>query len=414
MAMAFTERKTKMINKISKRATKVMCVVLTAAMLMSDFGITSVSATELSEQEAVSELFSSEEQAEEQTAVSESQSEPRRENDGEEAVSSAESEAATTVVSTEMTDESSETEKFEIQETQETQTPETDTEATTEEETMAVGDSSDTDFEYAAKIGARFVGRNIQAEQVTITPDELCIAQGAQATLTIHVTPADFTDNVTWKTSDETIVSVSQNGIVTAKKIGEATVTVTVGTVSATCKVSVQNPVKSIVLNKTSVQIETAKTVQLTVTVLPENAANQQIGWSSSDETIAKVDENGLVTAVAEGSATITATALDGSGISAECTVMVVKTGTEIKTVDVPVYKTVILNTGNGYADKTINAAINGLKDNVLEVLEVKGVNKNAQKVQGDLEITANGGNVKIGIHKCRIRVKQSRIMSRQ
>lgn len=162
---------------------------------------------------------------------------------------------------------------------------------------------------------------------------------------------------------------------------------------------SVQNPVKSIVLNKTSVQIETAKTVQLTVTVLPENAANQQIGWSSSDETIAKVDENGLVTAVAEGSATITATALDGSGISAECTVVVVKTGTEIKTVDVPVYKTVILNTGNGYADKTINAAINGLKDNVLEVLEVKGVNKNAQKVQGDLEITADGGNVKIGIN---------------
>ena len=65
------------------------------------------------------------------------------------------------------------------------------------------------------------------------------------------------------------------------------------------------------------------QTASLTATVNPDNAANKNITWSSSDSSIATVNANGTVTAVANGTADITATAADGSGVSAKCNVTV-------------------------------------------------------------------------------------------
>ena len=62
---------------------------------------------------------------------------------------------------------------------------------------------------------------------------------------------------------------------------------------------------------------------QLSVTVTPDDAANKTVRWSSSDETVATVDDTGKVTGVAMGAATITASATDGSGVSATCAVTV-------------------------------------------------------------------------------------------
>ena len=79
-------------------------------------------------------------------------------------------------------------------------------------------------------------------------------------------------------------------------------------------------------LNKTSTIIELNRTETLTATIIPENATNKNVTWTSSDETVATV-ENGTVTALKVGNTTITATAQDGSGVSANCEVEVVKQG---------------------------------------------------------------------------------------
>ena len=81
--------------------------------------------------------------------------------------------------------------------------------------------------------------------------------------------------------------------------------------------------VTGISLNNSNLSLYTGKTATLTATVTPENATNKAVTWKSSDDTIATVDNNGKVTAVKEGTATITATATDGSGVYATCTVTV-------------------------------------------------------------------------------------------
>ena len=79
----------------------------------------------------------------------------------------------------------------------------------------------------------------------------------------------------------------------------------------------------SVTLDQSELTIEKTYTAQLSATITPDDADNRTVTWTSDNEEIATVDENGLVTAVGEGTATITATANDGSGVSASCVVTV-------------------------------------------------------------------------------------------
>ena len=88
-------------------------------------------------------------------------------------------------------------------------------------------------------------------------------------------------------------------------------------------KIIIENPVTSITLNAEQLTMEYGTKEQLTATVAPDDADNPGLTWTSDNEEVATVDENGLVTAVGEGTATITATANDGSGVAASCVVTV-------------------------------------------------------------------------------------------
>ena len=88
-------------------------------------------------------------------------------------------------------------------------------------------------------------------------------------------------------------------------------------------KIIIENPVTSITLNTEQLTMEYGTKEQLTATVAPDDADNLGLTWTSDNEEVATVYENGLVTAVGEGTATITATANDGSGVSASCVVTV-------------------------------------------------------------------------------------------
>ena len=89
--------------------------------------------------------------------------------------------------------------------------------------------------------------------------------------------------------------------------------------------VRITHYVSSVELNRTVLELNKGQTETLTATVLPENATVKKLNWSSSDESIATVDENGVVTGVSEGTATITVTTTDGTGLSDSCTVTVVE-----------------------------------------------------------------------------------------
>ena len=176
---------------------------------------------------------------------------------------------------------------------------------------------------FAKENSIKFVDQQIKATAASLDKTELTINKGAAAQLNLSVTPENFTDIVDWKSTDTNIVTVSDNGVVKAVGVGTATVKVTVGDVSASCKVTVLQPVTGINLNKSSLTMDALGTFQMTASVYPDSANDKRITWSSSDPAIASVDENGLVTALKKGTATITAAAMDGSGVKSTCKVTV-------------------------------------------------------------------------------------------
>ena len=158
---------------------------------------------------------------------------------------------------------------------------------------------------------------------VSLSQTELSLSKGGTATLTATVAPSDATNqNVTWS-SNNTEVATVNNGTVTAVSGGKATITVTTedGGHTATCNVTVTVPVTGISLSQTELSLEKGKTATLTATVAPSDATNQNVSWRSNNTAVATV-ENGTVTAISEGNATITVTTEDG-GHTATCSVKV-------------------------------------------------------------------------------------------
>ena len=162
---------------------------------------------------------------------------------------------------------------------------------------------------------------------VTLNKTELILDTGGSETLTATVAPADATNQkVTWKSDKPEIASVDANGKVTGVKAGTATVTVTTrdGGKTATCRVTVSDrEIKVTEITLAALAIYVGESKAITATVKPDDATNKELTWTSSDETVATVDATGKVTGKKIGTATITATAQDGSGVSGSCTVTV-------------------------------------------------------------------------------------------
>lgn len=160
---------------------------------------------------------------------------------------------------------------------------------------------------------------------LTLEPDILSFSGSGQQTVVATALPADTTDSVTWLSSNKNVATVS-NGIVTAVGNGDCTITATCGSQSASCSVNVSGistvvSVTGVTLDKATASVDAGGTVILTATIEPSNASNQNISWSSDNETVATV-ENGTVTGVSAGTATIGVMTEDG-GYSAVCNVTV-------------------------------------------------------------------------------------------
>lgn len=171
-----------------------------------------------------------------------------------------------------------------------------------------------------------FVNIKPFASSIIINNEELNLISGQTETLIATMSPNDAGEKIIWKSSDSNVVSIDENGEVSANSGGSAVITATTeGTnLSAFCEVNVLQPVTSISLSQTSATVFKGNTLQLTATVLPSTASNKVLLWESSNTSVATVDQNGKVTAKAVGNTTITATTTDGSNISASCEVCVI------------------------------------------------------------------------------------------
>ena len=148
-------------------------------------------------------------------------------------------------------------------------------------------------------------------QSISLSETEVTLNIGENKTLEVTYNPEDTTDSkdVEWSSSNINVATVDGNGKITAVGSGTAVVTATVGSKTATCTVTVPESLISIEINPTSITLPKSQIKQLTVIYNPENMNEESgITWKSSNTTVATVDEDGVVTAKADGTATITAT----------------------------------------------------------------------------------------------------------
>ena len=171
----------------------------------------------------------------------------------------------------------------------------------------------------------------VNVSSVEIDTDDVEILIGDSKKLKATVSPSNATDKtITWTSSNKDIVMVDSEGEIIALGVGEATIKVkTSNGKEDSIKVTV-NPIKVTEINvsEKDVKLKVDETVSLSITVLPEDATDKTVEWSSKNEEIATVD-NGIITALKAGETKIICESKDG--IKAEVNVMV----EEVETVEV-------------------------------------------------------------------------------
>ena len=189
----------------------------------------------------------------------------------------------------------------------------------------------------------------VKANKITLNKESVTFTALNQTfSLSATVTPENAEEKaVGWNSNNMSVVTVDKDGKITAVGKGSAEVFCFLksnGEVFAKCSVTVQIPdtqpeptkpepkptepeevkVSGITLNPNiSLKIKEGGSSKITATVVPSNATNSSVKWVSSSPDVATVDDSGNVTALKEGSTTITCTAVDGSGVSASCPVTV-------------------------------------------------------------------------------------------
>lgn len=166
------------------------------------------------------------------------------------------------------------------------------------------------------------------AQSISLDRDKLTLVAGEKETLKATLTPSDATNTkINWVSSDESVATVDENGVVTAQAPGKATITASAASNPAlndTCEVTVtEEPIAITGISLDDAEVSVGRTIQLKPKFTPANTTQRGVTWDCDDETIATVDENGRVKGLAEGKVTITVTSTEDESIFASCTVTV-------------------------------------------------------------------------------------------
>jgi len=156
----------------------------------------------------------------------------------------------------------------------------------------------------------------IPVSSVDLPDETITIPQGRRRELSARIQPANaYNRKVTWESSNPEVAPVSEEGLVTGQSVGQATITVTAadGGLQDSVIVEVRVAVTGISLNRQSATLFVGESEQLEATISPENAANRQVQWESASPEVVRVSQDGRVTGVSVGTATITATSAEGA-----------------------------------------------------------------------------------------------------
>lgn len=234
---------------------------------------------------------------------------------------------------------------------------------------------------------------------VTITNGESATLEVGE-TLQLNVTLEHSDEEIVYTSSNTSVATINDTGLITAVAKGEATITAKIGDISDTIKITVTESavtvvdVESISLNKSEISLNVGGTETLTATVLPENATDKTVTWETSNTEVATV-ANGVVTGVAKGEATITAKAGDKT---ATCKVSVNETVVEVPSITITNGETATMNTGDTLQ---LNATVENLEGTVAwtssndEVATVSNAGLVTALADGEVTITAAIGEIK-------------------
>lgn len=167
-----------------------------------------------------------------------------------------------------------------------------------------------------------------------VTMDETAeISIGEQLQLAAKTLPLETSDGlVTWSSSNKDIATVTEDGIIIGIKQGSCIITATSvdGGFTATCQVKVLQPITAIQLDRHDATINVGNSIQIGAEILPANADNKEVVWTSSDKDVATVSKEGIIIGQKAGTATITVTAAENEDIKDECEVTVLQPVTGI------------------------------------------------------------------------------------
>ena len=207
------------------------------------------------------------------------------------------------------------------------------------------------DGNYVASASITVTSPTVSVTSVTVSPSEASVSINGTLQLTPNVKPSTATNrSVTWSSSNPSVATVSNTGLVTGKAAGTATITVKTndGNKTATSTITVTDSSITVIhpegvtLTPASDTIAVGATKALTATVTPEDAADKSITWSSSDTNIATVSDLGEVTAIAEGNATITATTVDGNKTATSAITIIQASAEDVEVTGITVTPTIL------------------------------------------------------------------------
>ncbi len=203
-------------------------------------------------------------------------------------------------------------------------------------------------FTIAVCVVFAIVAYSQQIQQITVNATKNVMSVGETMQLTAIISPQEVTNNtLTWSSSNPTIATVNTAGIVTAVSAGSVNIIASANdgsNVTGSFQLVISSvPITSITIGGSTAQMQMGQTIQLSATILPTNATNKSIYWSSLSPNVASVDQTGKVTALSTGTTTIKAMSQDGSGVYAFFDITVISYIT-IENVVIPLklYKTTV------------------------------------------------------------------------
>lgn len=239
---------------------------------------------------------------------------------------------------------------------------------------------------------------NILATSIALNKTSMTLVDGASETLIATVLPENASNKfVSWSTSDPGLVIVDENGLVTTcgGDTGEATITATTtdgSNLSASCVVTVvSNPATSITINKKGLTLYPDERKLLVATVLPENATNKTVIWSSDDPAIATVDQNGIVTGVSPGVTHVRAETGDGTNLQAASYIKVIPREVVITELKLDKLYDVVME-----GESIVFAPIISPDDATLKTLEWKSSDENVATVDGNGHVEGKSKGVAV------------------